>query len=71
MQTPMNKQWLSLPLGIINHLFYYMPKYFLLNFPSEGYLKKGVLFQSSEAHDVAFKKIKNHMTESVCYIGIW
>ena len=31
-----------------------------------GLLKKDALFQWSEAHDVAFQKIKNQMSEDVC-----
>ena len=41
-------------------------KYFLLDFRSEGLFKKDALSQSSEAHDVAFQKIKNYMSENVC-----
>ena len=47
----------------------YMPllhaKYFLLDFRSEGFVKKDALFQWSEEHEVAFQKIKNHMSENV------
>ena len=32
----------------------------------KGLLKKDALFQWSEAHDVAFQKIKNQISEDVC-----
>ena len=53
MQTPINKQ-MSLLLGIVNHLFYYMPNSSYLTSNLRGLLKKDALFQWSEAHVIAF-----------------
>ena len=54
MQTPINKQQLSLLLGIVNHLFYYMQHSSYLTSDLRGMLKRDALIQWSEAHDVAF-----------------
>ena len=43
-----------------------MPNISSLTADSRGLLKKDVLFQWSEAHDVAFQKIKNQISEDVC-----
>ena len=43
-----------------------MPNIPSLTSDLRGLLKKIALFQWSEAHDVAFKKIKNKISEDVC-----
>ena len=66
MQTSINKQQLSSILSMVNYLFYYMPNISYLTSDLWGLLKKEALFQWSEAHDVTFKKIKNHVSQNVC-----
>ena len=41
-------------------------KCFSPDFRSDGFFKKDTLCQWSEAHDVAFQEIKNHMSKNVC-----
>ena len=43
-----------------------MPTISYLNSDLRDLLKKEVLFQWAEAHDVAFQNIKNHMSKNVC-----
>ena len=43
-----------------------MPNISYLTSDLRGLLKKDALFQWYEAHDVAFNKIKNHMSENIC-----
>ena len=43
-----------------------MPNISSLTSDLRGLLKKDALFQWSEAHDVAFQKIKNQISEDVC-----
>ena len=51
---------------MVTYLSQYMPN--TSSMPSDliGLLKKDALFQSSEAHDVVFQKIKNQINEDVC-----
>ena len=58
MQPPMKKQQLSSFLGMVTYLSQYMPNISSLTSDLRGLLKKDALFQWSEAHDVAFQKIK-------------
>ena len=66
MQPPMNKQQLSSFLGMVPYLSQYMPNISSLTAALRGLLKKDALFQWSEAHDVAFQRIKNQTSEDVC-----
>ena len=58
MQPLMNKQQFSSFLGMVTYLSQYMPNISFLTADLRGLLKKDALFQWSEAHDVAFQKIK-------------
>ena len=53
-------------LLIYGSLSQYMPNISSLTSDLRGLLKKDALFQWSEAHDVAFQKIKNQISEDVC-----
>ena len=66
MQPPINKQQLSSFLGMVTYLSQYMPNISSLTADLRGLLKKDALFQWSEAHDIAFQKIKNQISEDVC-----
>ena len=66
MQPPINKQQLSSFLGMVTYLSQYMPNISSLTADLRGLLKKNALFQWSEAHDVAFQKIKNQIRDDVC-----
>ena len=57
MQPPINKQ-LKFSSRYGEPLIYYMPNISYLMSDLRGLLKKDALFQWSEAHDVAFQKIK-------------
>ena len=58
MQLSINKQYLKFTSRYGERLIYYMPNISYLNSDLGGLLKKDALFQWSEAHDVAFQKIK-------------
>ena len=58
MQPPINKQQLKFTSRYGEPLIYYMPNISYLTSDLRGLLKKDALFQWSEAHDVAFQKIK-------------
>ena len=66
LQPPISKQQLSSFLGVVTYLSHYMPNISYLTSDLRGVLKKDALFQWFEAQDVAFQKIKNHITEDVC-----
>ena len=66
MQPPINKQLLSSFLGMVTYLSQYMPNISSLTADLRGLLKKDALLQWSEAHDVAFQKIKNQTSQDVC-----
>ena len=66
MQPPVNKQQLSSFLGMVTYLSQYVPNISSLTSDLRGLLKKDALFQWSDAHDVAFQKIKNQISEDVC-----
>ena len=66
MPPPINKQQCSSFLGMVTYLAQYMPNISSLTADLRGLLKKDALFQWSEAHDVAFQKIKNQISEDVC-----
>ena len=66
MQPPINKQQLKFTSRYGEPLIYYMPNISYLLSNLRDLLKKDALFQWSEAHDVAFKKIKSHMSNNVC-----
>ena len=51
---------------MVTYLSQYMPNISYLISDVRGLLTKDVLFQWSEAHDVAFQKIKNQISEDVC-----
>ena len=65
MQPPINKQQLSSFLGMVTYVSQYMPNMSSLTSDLRGLLKKDALFQWYEAHDVAFEKIKNQISEDV------
>ena len=58
MQPPINKQQLKFTSRYGEPLIYYMPNISYLFSDLRDLLKKDALFQWSEAHDVAFQKIK-------------
>ena len=66
MQPPITKQQLSSFLAVATYLSQYMPNISSLTSDLRGLLKKDALFQWSEAHCVAFQKIKNQISEGVC-----
>ena len=66
MKPAINKQQLSSFLGTVTYLSQYMPNISSLTSDLRGLLKKDALFQWSEAHDVAFQKIKNQISKDVC-----
>ena len=66
MQPPTNKQQLCSFLGMVTYVSQYMPNISSFTSDLKGLLKKDVLFQCSEANDVAFQKIKNQIREDVC-----
>ena len=63
MQPPINKQQLSSFLGMVTYLSQYMPNISSLTSDLISLLKKDALLQWSEAHDVAFQKFKNQISE--------
>ena len=66
MQPPTCKQQLCSFLGMVTYLSQYMPNISSLTSDLRGLLRKDTLFQWSEAHDVAFQKIKYQISEEVC-----
>ena len=58
MQSPINKQQLKFTSRYGEPLICYMPNISYLFSDWRDLLKKNALFQWSEAHDVAFQKIK-------------
>ena len=58
MQPPINKQQLKFTSRYGEPLIYYRPNISNLFSDLRNLLKKDALFQWSEAHDVAFQKIK-------------
>ena len=58
MQPPINKQHLKFTSRYGEPLIYCMPNFSYLFSHLRDLLKKDALFQWSEAHDVAFQKIK-------------
>ena len=51
---------------MVTCLSQYMPNISALTSDLRSLLKKDALFQWSEAHDLAFQKIKNQISEDVC-----
>ena len=65
-QAPINKQQLTLFLGMVTYLSSYMPNISDLTLDFRGLLKKDVLFKWTEAYDIAFQNIKNETGQDVC-----
>ena len=51
---------------MVNHLFYHMPNNSYFTSDLRGFLKKDSLFQWSEANDIAFQNIRNHVSKNIC-----
>ena len=65
MQLPINKQQPSSFLGMVTYLPHYMPNTSYFTLDLGGLLKQDAFLQWSEAHDVAFQKIKIQINEDV------
>ena len=66
MQAPSMKQELQSFIGMVNYLSQFIPSMSELTTPLRKLLKRDILFQWTESHEEAFRKLKDSISSDVC-----